>query len=63
MVFNNLLLEDSEFTETIKSIISESLQCPLYKSEILVWWDNLKFKLKKSAIYFSCKKAKNEKNC
>ena len=61
-VFNNSLLEDHDFIKNIKLVISESLSCPLYQSEILIWWDNLKYKLKKSAIYFSCKKSKKEKS-
>ena len=61
-VFNNTLLDNSVFTENIRSLINDSLKCPLYTSEILIWWDNLKYKMKKCAIYHSCIQRKKEKS-
>ena len=61
-IFNNQLLTDSVFTKSINELISENLSCSLYNSEPLVWWDNLKYKIKKCCIYFSCKKKKAEKS-
>jgi len=59
-IFNNTLLNDDLFCSRIHDVINKELQCPLYQREILVWWDNLKYKLKSFSKYFSKKKHKDK---
>lgn len=47
--FNNTLLQNIEFCESIHKAIENSLNCPLYNRNTLTWWDNLKYKFKKIA--------------
>ena len=58
-IFNNSLLDDEVFVEKIDEIIQKEKLCPLFEREILVWIDNLKYKIKKfSQIYAKNKKKK-----
>lgn len=50
--FNNTLLSDVDFCERVRTIITEQQKCPLFKLDIGIWWDNLKFKIKKYAQIF-----------
>lgn len=60
-ILNNTLLQDKYYCSRIEKMIGEAIQCPLYTREKLVWWDNLKFKLKSFSKYYSKKKYKEEK--
>lgn len=60
-ILNNTLLDNEEYVSKINSIIDESKKCPLFEREILVWWDNLKYQIKKFSQVFSKRIAK-EKN-
>ena len=59
-IFNNDLLQDENFSDAVITIINNACQCPLFESEPLVWWDNLKYKLKKCAMYHAIDKRKAE---
>lgn len=61
-VFNNTLLHDEYFTNRIRDMVNSYLQCPLYTREKIVWWDNLKHKLKSYAKYYSQKKYRDQQN-
>ena len=61
-IFNNTLLNDSEFVEKIEKLIKNEKECPLYESEILVWIDNLKYKIKKLTQVYSKDKKKQERS-
>lgn len=58
---NNLLLSDILFCNKIKEIITNEKQCEFLQTNKLLWWDNLKFKIKKYAAHYAKKKAM-EKN-
>lgn len=60
-IFNNTLLRDEYFCTRIYNIIHEYIQCPLYEREKIVWWDNLKYKLKCFAKYYAREKQNREK--
>ncbi len=55
-IFNNQLLHDEDFCDGIRNIINN--ECQYDMSEPLVWWDNLKYKMKKYALYFAINKRK-----
>ena len=60
-IFNNNLLDDEDFVEKIEQLIQKEKQCPLFEREILVWIDNLKYKIKKISQIYSTNKKKTEK--
>ena len=60
-ILNNTLLDNEEYVSKVIKIIEESKQCPLFETETLIWWDNLKYKIKKFSQVFSKRIAK-EKN-
>ena len=59
-ILNNTLLSDDEYVNNVRKIIEEQKLCPLYVSDILVWWDNLKYKIKKYSQVFSMRKAREK---
>lgn len=59
-IFNNRFLNDDDFCRKIRDILSEALNCPLYRNEKLIWWDNLKYKFKTFAKHYSKKKYKED---
>lgn len=60
-ILNNQILTELEYRNKIVDIIVRERQCPLYNSEPLVWWDNLKYRIKKfSQLY--CQKRNSKKN-
>ena len=59
-ILNNTLLYDEEYVQNVRKIIEEEKLCPLFTREILVWWDNLKFKIKKYSQVYSKRKAKEK---
>ncbi|KAK6167008.1 hypothetical protein SNE40_021121 [Patella caerulea] len=52
-IFNNTLLNDIVFCEKINNIIINESKLDLFNSEPLVWWDNLKYKIKSTARIYS----------
>ncbi|KAK6186748.1 hypothetical protein SNE40_006025 [Patella caerulea] len=52
-IFNNNLLNDLVFCEKVYTIIKNESKLDLFNSEPLVWWDNLKFKIKSTARAYS----------
>jgi len=58
-VFNNLLLQNTDFCKAINDTINQSVNCPFYNDNMLVWWDNLKYKMKKLSQIYS-KRRTNE---
>ena len=61
-IFNNTLLNDSDFVEKIEKLIKNEKECPLYETEILVWIDNLKYKIKKLTQVYAKDKKKQERS-
>lgn len=61
-IFNNTLLDDPKFCIKVRSFVEEDVKCPLYDLEPLMWWDNLKSKLKRISMYFAKNKCKSERN-
>lgn len=60
-ILNNTLLDNEDFITNIYSIIEEGKKCPLFEENTLIWWDNLKYKIKKYSQVFGKRIAK-EKN-
>ncbi|VDI42406.1 Hypothetical predicted protein [Mytilus galloprovincialis] len=61
-IFNNKLLDDEEFVNKINKLIETEKQCPLYDDEPLVWYDNLKYKIKQLAKVIAQDKSRAEKS-
>lgn len=57
-IHNNSLLDEKEYIENINMLIETEKQCRLYGSNLLTWWDNLKFKIKQYSIRYSRKRAR-----
>ena len=57
-IFNNELLKDNVFCDNIIGVIIKVSDCPLFDTEPLVWWDNLKYKMKKCAVNYAIQKRK-----
>ena len=60
-IFNNSLLDDEEFVEKISKLIQDEKSCRLFNDETLIWYDNLKHKIKRIAKIFAQNKSKKEK--
>ena len=60
-IFNNSFLEDNMFVEKIRKIFAEEIGSDFYKSNPLIWWDNLKFKIKRISQIYG-KEKQNERN-
>ncbi|KAL5017687.1 hypothetical protein ScPMuIL_005230, partial [Solemya velum] len=51
-IFNNTYLNDDDFCEKITKLVDKEKQCILYQDNMLLWWDNLKYRIKKiSQLY------------
>ncbi len=61
-ILNNTLLEDPAYCLKIRDFIRKDVDCPLFELEPLMWWDNLKSKIKRLSICFATSKRKGEKN-
>ena len=46
-IHNNLLLCEDSYRKKIIELIDKEKECNLYHTSVLVWWDNLKYKIKK----------------
>lgn len=60
-IHNNLLLHDEYYVNKVQELIENEKQCILFEQSILVWWDNLKYKIKKFSRNYSQNRAR-EKN-
>lgn len=60
-VFNNTLLYDDVYAENVIRMIDENKECPLYVTDILLWWDNLKYKIKRYSQVYGSRKAKEKR--
>ncbi|CAG2243758.1 unnamed protein product [Mytilus edulis] len=60
-ILNNTFLKNEEYISKIRNIIEEEKQSTLFNSEFLIWWDNLKYKIKKFSQVFG-KRIQKEKN-
>lgn len=58
-IFNNMLLKDNDFCNELTKLIEQEKQNQFKKTEISIWWDNLKFKIKKLALQYAKKRNKN----
>ena len=54
-IFNNELLKDNVFCDSIIDVINNASDCPLFHTEPLVWWDDLKFKMKTFTVNYAIK--------
>ncbi|CAC5405809.1 unnamed protein product [Mytilus coruscus] len=59
-ILNNTLLDNEEYVSKVIKIIEESKNCPLFETETLIWWDNLKYQIKKFSQIFSKRIAKKK---
>lgn len=59
-IFNNTFLHDDYFCRRILELIQDYTTCPFYEREKLLWWDNLKYKLKSFSKWYSKKKHREE---
>ncbi|CAC5382027.1 unnamed protein product [Mytilus coruscus] len=61
-VLNNTLLCNEEYVRRVKEIISDEKENELYnKDDLMIWWDNLKYKIKRYSQIFSSKMAKENR--
>lgn len=61
-ILNNTLLNDDNYIMKVKNIVTEAFNDPLFESEILIWWDNLKYKIKMFSKVYSKDKAKEKRS-
>lgn len=58
-VLNNKFLQEDEFTNKIHNLLTHGLQDPLYDTNIMMWWDIIKYKIRKiSQLYGKCRNKK-----
>ena len=60
-IFNNSFLEDNIFVEKIRKLFADEIGSDFYNSNPLVWWDNLKFKVRRICQIYG-KERQKEKN-
>ncbi|VDH98260.1 Hypothetical predicted protein [Mytilus galloprovincialis] len=60
-VLNNTLLCNEEYVRRVKEIISDEKENELYNKDLMIWWDNLKYKIKRYSQIFSSKMAKENR--
>ena len=46
-ILNNTYLQDEKYVQKVKQIIENETKSDLYDSYVTIWWDNLKYKIKK----------------
>lgn len=59
-VLNNCLLDEERYYNRVSEIIEEQEQCPLYNEDVLIWWDNFKYKIKKFSQIYSKDRSKEK---
>lgn len=60
-IFNNSFLEDQVFLDKMKKILADEINSEFYNLDPLIWWDNLKYRIKKTSQIYGREKQK-EKN-
>ncbi|CAC5423396.1 unnamed protein product [Mytilus coruscus] len=60
-VLNNTLLFNEEYVQRVKDIISQEKESELFHRDFLVWWDNLKYRIKRYSQTLSSDLAKQNK--
>ncbi|CAC5395162.1 unnamed protein product [Mytilus coruscus] len=60
-VLNNTLLFNEEYVQRVKDIISQEKESELFHRDLLVWWDNLKYRIKRYSQILSSDLAKQNK--
>ncbi|CAG2201188.1 unnamed protein product [Mytilus edulis] len=60
-VLNNTLLCNEEYVRRVKEIISDEKENELYNKDLMIWWDNLKYQIKRYSQIFSSKMAKENR--
>ncbi|CAC5411993.1 unnamed protein product [Mytilus coruscus] len=60
-VLNNTLLFNEEYVQRVKDIISQEKESELFHRDFLVWWDNLKYRIKRYSQILSSDLAKQNK--
>lgn len=61
-IFNNLLLHDEDYVQKISRLIEKEKSCRLFDDEPLIWYDNLKFKIKQLSKSYAQNKSRIEKS-
>lgn len=57
-IHNNLLLYDEMYVNKVQELIEKEKKCILFEQSILVWWVNVKYKIKKLSQIYSQNRAK-----
>lgn len=58
-VLNNAFLQEEEYINKISNLLIRGLQDPLYNTNILMWWDNIKYRIRRtSQLYGKCRNRK-----
>ncbi|CAC5423427.1 unnamed protein product [Mytilus coruscus] len=60
-VLNNTLLFNEKYVQRVKDIISQEKESELFHRDFLVWWDNLKYRIKRYSQILSSDLAKQNK--
>lgn len=60
-ILNNTLLHNEQYIRRVREMIETEKENELYDRDILVWWDNLKYKIKKYSQILSSTIAKENK--
>ncbi|CAG2191734.1 unnamed protein product [Mytilus edulis] len=60
-ILNNTLLHNEQYVRRVKEIITVERENELYERDILIWWDNLKYKIKRYSQIFSSSIAKENR--
>ncbi|CAC5382434.1 unnamed protein product [Mytilus coruscus] len=58
-IFNNSFLQDELFTDKMKRLFAEEIGSDFYVSNPLIWWDNLKFTIKRLSQIYGKEKQKD----
>jgi hypothetical protein len=54
-------LSNEIYVKRVKEIIADSVNCEMYDNEPLIWWDNLKYQIKRYSKLFSSNLAKEKR--
>jgi hypothetical protein len=55
------VLSNEIYVKRVKEIIVDSVNCDMYDNEPLIWWDNLKYQIKRYSKLFSSNLAKEKR--
>lgn len=60
-ILNNTLLNNEDYVKRVKEMIIVEKESELYTRDIVIWWDNLKYKIKKFSQVLSSRLAKESR--